>query len=59
MSLSISAADLEERARLVGTTADMMAKLAWATTLRKYTRTNDTLFYQRVPNRALPIPSGN
>ncbi|KAH9072675.1 hypothetical protein Ae201684P_015748 [Aphanomyces euteiches] len=59
MPLSVSAADLVEQAQLIGTTAEVLAKLAWATTIRKYIRTNDTLFYQRVSNRALSIPSAS
>ncbi|KAH9126364.1 hypothetical protein AeMF1_003203, partial [Aphanomyces euteiches] len=59
MHLSVSAADLVEQAQLIGTTAEVLAKLAWATTIRKYSRANDALFYQRVSNRVLPIPNAS
>jgi hypothetical protein len=50
---------LKESARRVGVSVAELAKLAWAATLRKYTRKNDVLFGQVLANRELPIENAD
>ncbi|KAG9408990.1 hypothetical protein AC1031_020894 [Aphanomyces cochlioides] len=46
---------LADTAKLVGVTVAEFSKLAWAATLRKFTRSNDILFGQVVSNRNIPV----
>ncbi|KAF0704628.1 hypothetical protein As57867_007273, partial [Aphanomyces stellatus] len=46
-------------AKLAGVTVALFAKVAWAATLRKYTRQNDVIFGEVLANRSLPICNGD
>ena len=51
----LSMAAMMEAARRVGVTVAIFVKLAWAATLRKYTRQNDVVFGQVMSNRNIPV----
>ncbi|KAG9398938.1 hypothetical protein AC1031_014020 [Aphanomyces cochlioides] len=46
---------IADTAKLAGVTVADFTKLAWAATLRKFTRSNDVLFGQVVSNRTIPV----
>ncbi|KAH9190127.1 hypothetical protein AeNC1_007894 [Aphanomyces euteiches] len=48
---------IADTAKLAGITVADFTKLAWAATLRKFTRSNDVLFGQVVSNRTIPVGS--
>ncbi|CAK4633599.1 unnamed protein product [Aphanomyces euteiches] len=52
---SVPMVDLTKTAHQNGATAADVAKMAWATTLRKYTRKDDVLFGQVMANRDIPV----
>jgi hypothetical protein len=51
----LSMAAMMEAARRVNVTVAIFVKLAWAATLRKYTRQNDVVFGQVMSNRNIPV----
>jgi hypothetical protein len=53
---SLPLADLRAAATRVGLTVAELAKLGWASTLRKFTRQNDVVFGQVLANRDIPVP---
>ncbi|KAF0692485.1 hypothetical protein As57867_016386, partial [Aphanomyces stellatus] len=55
LQLTLSAADATKAACELGFSVEMIVKLAWATTIRKFTRTNDVTFGQVVSSRDVPI----
>ncbi|KAF0711925.1 hypothetical protein As57867_004967, partial [Aphanomyces stellatus] len=52
---SLSHAAMISVAKMAGVTVAVLTKLAWAATLRKYTRQNDIIFGEVLANRTLPI----
>ncbi|CAK4488299.1 unnamed protein product [Aphanomyces euteiches] len=52
---SVSMNKLTALAKEYSSTVAVMAKLAWAATLRKYTRSNDVVFGQVMTNRDIPV----
>jgi len=46
---------ITDAAKSVGVTLAVFVKLAWAATLRKYTRQNDVVFGQVMSNRNIPV----
>ncbi|KAH9117965.1 hypothetical protein AeMF1_008674 [Aphanomyces euteiches] len=52
---SVSMNDLTALAKEYSSTVAVLAKLAWAATLRKYTRSNDVVFGQVMANRDIPV----
>ncbi|KAH9182689.1 hypothetical protein AeNC1_015334, partial [Aphanomyces euteiches] len=55
MTAPLSLGQMTQAAQLTGVTVAEFAKLAWATTLRKFTRSNDILFGQVISNRNIPV----
>ncbi|KAF0699250.1 Aste57867_10177 [Aphanomyces stellatus] len=56
---SVSLADLSAAAKDAGVTVADVAKLAWAATLRKFTRQDDVVFGQVLANRDIPVPDAD
>ncbi|KAF0704230.1 hypothetical protein As57867_007379, partial [Aphanomyces stellatus] len=52
---SMALADITSIAQRAGATVAELTKLAWAATLRKYTRQNDVVFGQVMANRDIPV----
>ncbi|KAF0711852.1 hypothetical protein As57867_005003, partial [Aphanomyces stellatus] len=52
---TLSMAELAKAAQRVGITVAELTRLAWAATLRKYTRQNDVVFGQVMANRDIPV----
>ncbi|CAK4171300.1 unnamed protein product, partial [Aphanomyces euteiches] len=52
---SVSMNDLTALTKEYSSTVAVLAKLAWAATLRKYTRSNDVVFGQVMANRDIPV----
>jgi aryl carrier-like protein len=52
---SVALDDIKAAAARVGLTMAELAKLAWASTLRKFTRQNDVVFGQVLANRDIPV----
>ena len=55
ITTTLSMAGIEKIAKQVGVTVAVVAKLAWAATLRKYTRQKDIVFGQVLSNRNIPV----
>ncbi|KAF0691994.1 hypothetical protein As57867_016807, partial [Aphanomyces stellatus] len=55
MVFKIPLADVSNVAQRAGVTVAEFTKLAWAATLRKYTRQNDVVFGQVLANRDIPV----
>ena len=59
LQAQLSMANLMAMAKRVGVTVATFVKLAWAATLRKYTRENDVVFGEVVSNRSIPIKNAD